>query len=177
MLRATSFILFLTASVTAFGQSAVYKTTDKDGNVVFTDAPPANSTQSEKVDIQRVNTTPAPKISEDPEPADVAPIAPDPKIVQQVVTIATPRNGETIPMGPGNFSVNVKVKPQLIAGQTLQLFMDGVPYSDPQRNATWALMHVFRGEHELTVGIMNDNGEIISMSEPVTVFVLRPSVR
>lgn len=177
MVRATLYCLLLTASLAVQAQNSVYKTVDKDGNVVFTDAPPASAGKAEKVDIQRVNTTPAVTKPEIKESAAVQAADPNLAPAEQDVQITTPANNETIPMGPGNFSVGVKVKPRLTLEQSLQLFMDGVPYGDPQRNAFWEMLGVFRGEHTLTVGIMDSKGEISSMSDPVTVFVLRPSIR
>lgn len=177
MVRATLYCLLLTASLAVQAQNSVYKTVDKDGNVVFTDAPPASAGKAEKVDIQRVNTTPAVTKPEIKESAAVQAADPNLAPAGQDVQITTPANNETIPMGPGNFSVGVKVKPRLTLEQSLQLFMDGVPYGDPQRNAFWEMLGVFRGEHTLTVGIMDSRGEISSMSDPVTVFVLRPSIR
>ena len=177
MLRAAVFFSLLAACLTVQAQNTVYKTVDKDGNVVFTDAPPASAGNAEKVDIQRVNTTPAVTKPEVKESAAIQAADPNLAPAEQEVEITTPANNETIPMGPGNFTVGVKVKPRLTLEQSLQLFMDGVPYGDPQRNAFWEMLGVFRGEHTLTVGIMDSKGEISSMSNPITVFVLRPSIR
>ncbi len=176
MLRAALIFTLLLGGATA-AQAAIYKTTDKDGNIVFTDSPPAGSTRTEKVEVAPVNTTPAPPSAPPAPPANQLPTGAQPPIEEQVITITTPAHEETIPMGPGNFPVAVKVKPRLNVSQALQLFVDGVPYNDPQRAARWELTNVFRGEHSLTVGIMGANGEITVMSEPVTVYVQRPRVR
>lgn len=161
---------------TVMAQSAIYRTTDEHGNIVFTDAPPAGAKKSEIVEMQPINTTPAPvprelTLKELEEEANKQTTA---KL--QEVQITSPKNQETIPRGPGNFSVRVKVKPTLRSGQSLQLFVDGVPHNEPQRSGTWSLTNVFRGSHELKVGIVDSAGETPAMSDPVTVFVQRPGV-
>lgn len=177
MARALLIFTLLLANAAAWAQSSIYRTTDENGNVVFTDAPPANARNAEKVEIQPTNTTP-PVEKREPTKAEREAIAQEKAASEvQEVTITMPQNEEAIPMGPGNFSVAVKVQPKLEAEQSLQLFMDGVPYGPPQRSATWDLTNVFRGTHKLTVGITDEQGETPVMSQPVTVYVLRPRIR
>ena len=52
----------------------IYKTTDAEGNVVFTDQPPGGDTQAEQVELQPLNTTPPP-----PKVAPVKPPRPAPE--------------------------------------------------------------------------------------------------
>ncbi len=151
----------------------IYKTTDKDGNVVFTDTPPDNS-NSERVDLQPTNTVapPAPMPQAAPRPAEPEPA--EPTVPQ--ATITAPANETTIPMGGGNFTVTAAVEPGLFGGQGLQLTIDGAPEGDVQPSATWNLMNVFRGAHDLVVHVIDSDGEILSSSEPVRVYVLRPGL-
>lgn len=168
--------LFLLIASGAHAQSSIYKTVDENGNVVFTDAPPANSSEAERVEMPPINTTPAIEKREPILRRNRDEVFEE-KVVEQEIKITTPKNEEQIPMGPGNFSVGVKVAPPLENYQSLQLFVDGVPYGEPQRSSTWALSNVFRGAHDLTVGIMDDKGGVTTMSLPVTVYVQRPSIR
>lgn len=169
MLRITLFILLL-IPLAGFGQS-IYRTTDKDGNVVFTDAPPAGSSGTEQVELPPTNTAP-------PPPAMPRTAEPEKEEVQAsyAVAITSPGNESTIAMGPGNFSVSASVKPGLRKGQALQLFMDGAPQGEPQAGTSWNLTNVFRGGHDLTVSLMDKSGEVIATSESVRVYVLRPSI-
>lgn len=173
-------LLLITALAIAIGVSAqqIYRTVDENGKVVFTDAPPAKASSTEAVDIRHINTTPGLKTEQRNKAASSAPQAPSKAaLVEQEVRITQPKQEETIPNGPGNFSVAVKVKPKLRSNQSLQLFIDGVPYNQPQRAATWSLTNIFRGQHELTVGIVESDGEANVMSPPVTVYVQRPRIR
>lgn len=168
-------LLLLAILLASFNSAAdsIYRTTDADGNVVFTDAPNANSRPAEKVEIQRTNTTEPPQITPLPDintsgnEQDAAP--------PYSVTITTPADETSFPMGPGNFSVSVKVSPSLKKYDGLQLFVDGVAWGTPQLDTLWDLINVFRGQHDLTVAIVNKTGDTQAMSAPVRVFVHRPS--
>jgi hypothetical protein len=168
-------LLLLALLLTPFcGQAdSIYRTTDEQGNVVFTDTPPANSNKSEEIGVQRTNIATPPQVM----PAPEQPNYPEDEQEGQAYTviIITPANETSFPMGPGNFSVRVRVSPALKSGEGLQLFVDGEPRGDLQRATTWDLTNVFRGQRDITVGVVNGSGETLSLSEPVRVFVHRPS--
>jgi Domain of unknown function (DUF4124) len=152
--------------------SEVYKTVDKDGNVVFTDTPgPDNAATAEPVEVPPINTSAAPQNI----PALNAKPDPTPKGIPLGVTITSPANEAIIPRGPGNFSVNANPSAPLRDGEGLQLFIDGEAHGEPQASGDWHLTNIFRGQHDLTVSWIDDSGEILATSEPVRVFVFRPS--
>ena len=154
---------------------SIYRTTDKEGNVVFTDAPPAGGGEAEPVGLQPTNTTPPP-----PDRPDLAPAGksadPGKEEESYTVTITNPPNETSIPMGPGNFSVSVSIHPALRKYESLQLYLDGEPRGEPQASVIWDLTNVFRGAHDITVGVLNRDGETLATSAPVRVYVHRPSV-
>ena len=92
----------------ALASAQIYRTTDKDGNVIFTDRPPASEgADVEAVELNPTNTTPPPEQRPDlaPRPVEEKPeVTPDYR-----VTVTAPEDGSTIPMGPGNFSVRPAV--------------------------------------------------------------------
>lgn len=152
----------------------VYRTTDAQGNVVFTDRPPSNATPTDRVEIRPTNTV-------QPPPTPTRPASENtPNAAAQgapyTVTITEPANETTIPMGPGDFSVSVNVNPAPQRAENLQLFLDGAPQGGPQSASTWSLTNVFRGQHDLTVGVIDGSGKTLAISPPVRVFVMRPSV-
>ncbi|NND68100.1 MAG: DUF4124 domain-containing protein [Halioglobus sp.] len=174
MLRIAVSILALLA-LPALAQTSIYRTVDEDGNVVFTDAPPADNKRSiERIENPHINSMPPPEQVETP---DAPASRPDEDAAGFTVEITTPSNETTIPNGPGNFSVSARVSPALFGDHSLQLFMDGAPWGDPQRGAVWNLTNVFRGQHDLTVGVLDASGETVSMSDPVRVYVFRPIAR
>ena len=169
-------LFLLTLLLVSFGSSAdsIYRTTDADGNVVFTDAPNANSRPAEQVDIQRTNTVEPPQISPLPD-IDAAGESGEEAAPPYTVTITNPADQTSFPMGPGNFSVSVRVSPELKKYEGLQLFVDGVAWGSPQRDNMWDLINVYRGQHDLTVAVVNNAGQTQTMSAPVRVYVHRPS--
>jgi hypothetical protein len=152
----------------------VYKSTDDQGNVVFSDTPPAGSSDSQQVDIPRTNTSPPPPvIAPVPRPT---PEAPETETVPVEVAITSPANESTIPMGGGIFTVSASVSGG-DSSQVLQLLMDGSPQGEPQQTGSWNLENVLRGPHDLVVEARSRDGKVLARSEPVRVYVLRPSVR
>jgi hypothetical protein len=153
---------------------AVYRTTDAQGNVVFTDSPPANATPADRVEIRPTNTVQPPQIP--PRPVSENTPNAEAEVAAYTLTITEPANETTIPMGPGNFSVSVNVSPALRGAENLLLFVNGAPQGEPQRASTWSLTNVYRGQHDLTVGVIDDSGKTLAISPPVRVFVQRPSI-
>lgn len=162
-------LAFFTVSPSA----QIYRTTDEQGNVVFTDKPPAGASTTERVELPPTNTTPAPALRPTPEPESGEP---DKDTPAYSVVITSPADETSFPMGPGNFSVSAKAQPSPGKDEALQLYIDGIPWGDPQQGASWALTNVFRGEHKLTVAIVDAKGEQLVSSAPIRVFVHRPSI-
>ena len=164
-------VILVLASAPSLAQ--IYKSTDADGNVVFTDTPPDHTT-SEQVDLKPTNTLAPPPAAPASSPGKPGPTLAAPPAPQ--ATITEPANETTIPMGGGNFTVSATVDPGLSGGQGLQLLIDGKPEGEVQPNATWHLMNVFRGAHDLVVQVVDSDGKALSSSEPVRVYVLRPGL-
>lgn len=172
--------VLLIAGLSLYAQislAQIYKV-DGDEGVVFTDRPESvdsNSTQKvEQVELSETNT--------------VAPVTPRPPAVVSTkttreekpkaltVTITSPANEATIAMGPGNFSVSAAVEPALRRGELLMLTMDGQAIGAAQRSASWFVEGALRGAHDLVVIRTTSRGKTVASSEPVRVFVLRPSI-
>ena len=165
-------LLALLLGPLAVAAQSIYRTTDEHGNVIFTDAPGANTGPSERVDLQPTNTaTPPPQA---PEP--VTPAAAEEAAISYTVKITEPIDQTSMPMGPGNFAVSARVEPEPGEDNRLQLFIDGIPWGDPQSATTWNLTNIFRGQHDLTVAVITDSGATLVSSDPVRVFVHRPSI-
>lgn len=153
----------------------IYQYKDKDGNVVFSDKPPSDTAarEVEEVKLGTINSAqPPPHI-----PAPNVPDEPEASKVRYSSTITSPADGSTIPMGPGNFAVTALMSPPLNSDERAVLTLDGQPVGDPQRGSSWQLRNVFRGEHQLVVERHDEKGNVADTSEPVTVYVLRPSIR
>lgn len=175
-------LLALAASFSVGPASAqIYKVTDDEQGVVFTDRPEnidGNAKQSvEKVELPQTNTA--------------APIQPLPRsatrgtnraageeedAVTPTVSITSPANETTIAMGPGNFTVSASAKPPLNRDEELILIIDGQPVGSAQKSTSWFIEGALRGPHDLVVQRVNGRGGNVAISEPVRVYVLRPSI-
>ena len=151
----------------------LYKVTDKDGNVTFTDSPPSDASYLVEPYILPPANSSMPTTVTTPgaesEREDASP--------SYRTEITLPKNGATIPMGPGNFTVSANLYPALSPKETLILEVDGQPSTPPQQHTSWDLTNVFRGEHRLRVLRIDASGLVAHQSDVTTVFVLRPSVK
>lgn len=147
----------------------IYKSTDAQGNVVFTDKPPAAGVANEEVKLKRLNTAPAPEL----QPARRAEAEREVP-AQPSVSIIAPADQTVIPMGGGDFDVQASVTPPLAPGERLQLQIDGAASGEPQGGTSWSLRNVFRGGHNLSIQRLNAEGNVIAESDPVHVQVMRP---
>jgi len=147
----------------------IYKSTDADGNVVFTDKPPAEGVASEEVRLKRLNTAPAP-VPQAERPAEVRSRA----SMQPAVSIVIPEDQTVIPMGGGDFDVQASATPPLGPGERLQLRLDGAASGEPQAGTSWSLRNIYRGGHNLSIDRLDADGQVVAQSDPVHVQVMRP---
>ncbi|MEH6593908.1 MAG: DUF4124 domain-containing protein [Halioglobus sp.] len=151
----------------------IYKTIDENGNVTYTDQPPTSGESTEKITLTPTNSSaPPPEIYRPVQPSKEA----ETDAISYEIAVVAPANETTIPMGGGNFSVSASISPPLATGQTLQLLLDGEARGDPQSAPSWALTNVFRGAHDLTVSVLDTDGQSLATSDPIRVYVMRPSI-
>lgn len=161
-------ILLLLLPCAAQAQT-IYRSTDAQGNVVFTDKPPAAGVANEEIRLRQLNTAPAPEV-QPPRRPDV-----DTQPQQRpTVRIVAPEDQSVIPMGGGDFNVQASVAPPLAPGERLQLQIDGAVSGEPQGGTSWSLRNVFRGGHNLSIQRLDADGKVIAESDPVHVQVMRP---
>lgn len=170
-----AYVALLLAATQLALATEIYKHIDADGSVTFSDQPPAPGETAEKIPLRELNTTPAirPAASPATDPDD----EPQPQDQRDFsVRIASPTDDTTIAMGPGDVTVTAEATPPLGSREQLQLFLDGEPHGEPQRDRTWQLKGLLRGPHDLTVERLDRRGNRLDRSDPVRIYVLRPSV-
>ena len=103
----------------------VYRSVDKDGNIVFSDKPTPGA---EEIHVEDVQTIKAP---------DVGPFKYKPQKKKQAlrytnIVIVTPANDTAIRVNTGNITVNVSLEPGLNhdRGDQIALYMDGNKVSE-----------------------------------------------
>ena len=173
----TGFVATALLATALLAQGQIYKVTDEDKGVVFTDRPETVSDTAEQhieaIDLPETNTAEPVNVRPAPPPAEASSAAEEAK---PTVSISSPANETTIAMGPGNFSVSAAVNPPLSRSEKLVLMIDGQAVGPAQSSTSWFVQGALRGPHDLVVQRTSSNGRTIAISEPVRVYVLRPSI-
>lgn len=163
-------VLMLVLAVSAQAAEKVYKSVGPNGEVTFSDTP---SRGSKAIEVQPTPTyVPAPLPALTPAPATVPKNV---KLGYQTLRITAPPPEQTIISTAGNFSVQAQLAPALMAGDQVQFLLDSKPVSTGTRLSA-ALHNVNRGAHTLRVQVLNAGGNVVIQSDPVTVFLQRPSI-
>jgi len=167
-------LLLLLCLVPALVCAEIYRTVDENGTVVFTDRP-TDVSEAQQIKLQHTNRTAPP-----PTALENSAAGPDeaqePAESPYNIAILTPENESTIPMGAGNFDVSAMIRPSLGSNTQIQLMLDGEPLGALQRHANWSLAGIARGAHDITVAIVNQDGEQLAISAPTRIYVMRPSL-
>lgn len=171
--------------------AGIYKTVDKDGNVVFTDVPPKEDAKA--VQLRGASVYAPQSETTQPAPINAAPSSPQPGDLQdsllgsgedsapvavtayEQLSIASPAEDEAVRANAGNFTVTVRLTPALMAGDQVVIMLDGQEVARSSGTAV-ALENIDRGTHSLMAQIVDSSGVPKIASNPVTFHLLRRSV-
>lgn len=181
------FCLLLGISLPWAGLEAatVYRSTDAQGNVVFSDQPVGNG---ERIELKPLTVVPSPEPATAPTPAgqqsadsatprdgDVAAIGPF--MPYSTFRILSPQNGQTLPTGRGvNVQVELDIDPDLRDDHRVRLLLDGEVSQSAMHTKVFMLTNLDRGEHVLQAELLDADGQVRHRSAPVTLFVQRGNV-
>jgi len=167
-------LLLLLCFAPALVYAEIYRIVDESGNVVFTDRP-TDVSEAQQIKLQHTNRT-SPPPEEVENAAETDDVAQEPGETNYNIVILSPENESTIPMGPGNFDVSAMIRPSLGSNTQVQLILDGKPLGGLQRHTSWSLTGVDRGAHDISVAIIDQDGQQVAISQPNRVYVIRPSL-
>ena len=166
-----------TAKVSA---DTVFKTVDEEGNITFTDHPPASS-DPEEINIRPINTQASPPPP--PPPADVE-TAPTVKVVGEnteeeveevpysACFITQPLDQSAVPRGQAEVAVQIGLKPPLQAGHVIKLIHNG-QIGPPTTSPRFTLTDLIRGEHQIRAQIFDADGNRKAETQTITFYVHR----
>lgn len=155
--------LLLSTSVSA----EIYKHTDESGRTVYSDNP--NGKDIEAVELPAINTQPA--ITPKYTPAKPKPAA----TPSYQITINSPNNETYIPPGQRELSIDFNVRPGLRQDHFFQAQLNGEAKGTASRTSPILLTDLYRGEYQLSVAVIDSEGNIISRSKSVTLYIQRPT--
>lgn len=159
----TTLCLIFSLALTA----EVYRSVDKNGNVVFTDQPSPDAELIELDELQTIDAPATGNFEYTPPPEKPAPR-------YSVVTITSPQNDVSIRDNAGNVTVNIAIQPNLHISDELVLFMDGKEIILGKSTAK-AFTGLDRGTHQMRAAIRDVDGRILQSSLSVIFHLQRQS--
>lgn len=167
-------LLCLLLAGTATARADVYTYTDAQGNQVFTDQPRKNAQRVPLPPSNKLNqTAPTVKMS----PAKVIPPKPV-KVVTHynLLRILAPEPDGTVTQASGQLIVTVTSDPALSEGDLYQLILDGDTIGEPTTSPVIMVQPVDRGLHQLSVEIIDTDGQTVERTAPQPLHMQRISL-
>jgi hypothetical protein len=172
LMRSCLIWVLMLVALPAFAQ--IYKYTDANGNTAYTNQPP-DGIKAQTVDLPPLNSVPTntpPAPSSTPSPQGQAQQS---TAAYQTLALTDLPTEEALRANNGNFTVGVAIQPRLQQGHLLQLIIDGKPYGPPTNVPRMQVMEIDRGEHSLSVAVLQGN-QAIQQSQTINLTVQRVHV-
>lgn len=167
LLRIAAIIGILVLSV---AHAQVYRSTDQDGNPVYSDTPSAP-------DAQELKLPPVNIIPSGPSGLDFEVKQPEFDLEKyRTLEIVAPQNDATVFINTANLPIEVKLLPPVkrALGHRLVILWDGNVLFENQNS--FLLDDADRGTHVLEARVMDEKGKILIQSQPVNVHIRKPTV-
>lgn len=149
----------------------IYRYTDDQGNVIFSDDPPSDR-DSEEVQLRERNIVPGVTPRRQPaRPAGRDDREP-PQRGYESLKIVAPEHEQTFHNPYEPIQVNFEIEPSLRPGDSAVLLHNGEAQEGMMIDGSHE--NLFRGPHELVIEVRRGE-EVVKRSEPVTIFVHRAS--
>ena len=157
----------------------VYRSVDKNGNVIFTDKP---SPDSKKVHVAPVQTYTLPTKPKKPDvtpsattpadaPAGDATVTKPPK--RYKIAFVSPENDAVVRQNAGSLTVNVSIKPDLFKTDKIQFSLNGEAVGEPASGTSAVIPFVDRGTHTIGAKVLSAAGTVKGRASSVTVHMKR----
>ncbi len=158
-------LLCLTATPCTAG---IYQTRDEQGNIIYTDVPPAED--APEVKLPPPNVLDAPDRLEPTSKSSSQPV----EYKYQQLEITSPPNNETFFINLAKIPIQLKLLPELnrSAYHRLQILWDGRILAENQ--LSYLIAEADRGEHTIRAKVVDKNGQVLISATPVTVHVKQP---
>ncbi len=166
------FAVFL-SFITCVSYAQVYKWTDSQGVVHFSDTPHSGAETINNIQIQSYSTPDASQSSTIPAIQNQMPRK---NKLYTNVAITQPADQATIRNNQGYVVVTAQVEPRLFPGNKAQIVFDGTAQGSPQESLMFQLNGIYRGSHTISVQIVDSNGEVLKTSPRVVIYMQRPRV-
>lgn len=157
----------------------VYKVVDKDGNVTYTDQPPADG--SGPIELKPISVVEAPTYQTAPKAGDETNAEDKEMSIRDLrknyrdFAIVSPQQEESVWRPDGPFPVAWNTRYALQEGMQVTIFLDGKRHSTTTQQMV-PMANLDRGEHVLTAQLRDANNRLVAEAAPVTFFVRQPGL-
>ena len=165
--------LVLLLSVSSVLHAGIYKTYDKNGNAVFSDAPSNDAQEVESKPIMVVPALPKAVIDLKTQPLTKTNSATEPENYK--VTISNIKANDTFRKEDKSIMAGVTLEPPLWKEHHLQLSLDGKQIGKDAFSVLIDPSVLERGQHRLAIAIVTNKNKILK-TEVVDFFIQQPSV-
>lgn len=173
-------LAFLLVSATPL-MAQVYKVVDKDGNVTYTDRPPADG--SPPIELRPISVIEAPTYETAPAAAKEGSDSEDSKEMSlsylrknyQDFAIVSPQQEQSVWKPDGPIPVTWNTQYALQDGMQVTIFLDGKKHSSTTQQMV-VMADLDRGEHVLTAELRDAKNRVIANAASVTFFVQQPGL-
>lgn len=167
MIKRLSYILFLGLTFNSAVESKIYKYTDVDGNIHYTDKKPSEDAQESKIKpltvVESMQVDPATTRRRSEQKTKKA------KALFENFVITSPKAESNIWGTGGNVIVSVNLDNKLTNNYRVKFFLDGTPHGKVKSNSQM-ISDVERGEHTVYAQVVNANSRVVLKTTPKVTF-------
>ena len=164
-------LVLLLVFACATANSQIFRRIGPDGQVYFSDQP---GPDAERVDVTPAQAISLPPVAEQTEPVAAATQG-DAIVAYTGFSITSPTSDQGVRANDGNVTVHLSLQPALQSGHMIVLNVDGE--DGKSINSSSGLMvelnNLSRGQHTVMATVIDEDGNILIKTEPVTFQVLR----
>jgi len=159
-------LLFTVAS-----HAEIYKGTDAEGNVIYSDEELPNTTE---IQVPEPTSIPMPK----PEPKKTVEEETEDTVAYELFKILSPSKDETIRIASGDMPVSLSITPELDIeqGHRITVYIDGTA-SLSTTKLNIQIPNVDRGSHSVRAEIKDNKNKVLIKSNTVTFHMKRHSTQ
>jgi len=154
-------------------QTKIYKYTDKNGNIHFTDKNPSYG-EKQKSDLKFIAEIPVKQLDSAPNRRRESHKEKQAKNIFENFVIATPENKVTLYGTKGNVVASVNVEGDIQTNYRIKFYVDDLPHGKV-KSKSQLIADVEIGEHSIYAEMIDDSTRRVILTTPKTIFYLKDS--
>ncbi|SCZ65189.1 DUF4124 domain-containing protein [Thiohalomonas denitrificans] len=167
-------LLLLLFALPVLAGEAAYRIVHPDGTVEYTDEPPVEN-GAESIPLPEIQTYEAPPPPRLERPEAAAPKEDDSDRVEYSLKVTQPDSDEHIWVSDWRVPIGVNLSPGLEDDHEIVVTVDGAEVGRGKRTR-FTVSPIYRGEHQVSARVVDESGNVLSESEPVTFYIHKHQV-